>query len=570
MMPQIQADRGKVSIRLEQTYNIDPTRNEVAMTFKVFMENTDSLDRESFKEWEWEFGFPLNDIKVRDNAGDLKYDYNKKEVKVKVTFRNEVAYGQKYEYTIMGKTRLDGLRGNYCYKKFESLGIVYIVFQDHPTHLVVTFPKTNYVELPFKALIKENGNLVTAEMDVTYMEYTVLFVENGKFEKVTKKMKLQNKEYEVVAAGVDKSWAESAINVQTKLLPFLESEIGLPFPENIDRFIIYQVKEIEGGGCWWGFHWGTSVVTWEKTENGLYELLGHELSHHWFTGDTQWINEGNANLFQYFALNKFGYKDFADSNFESNKATAASLQDHPLSTASYDKFRQAVYAAGFMFMYDLHQKYGAGGLKKLYKLIIPEDVNSFEFYYYATKAFGEGVSGMFERRIFPKEDMPQINEFKKSYEEYLKTYNNITGLYEKNGVSTKTWRDKKDEIRKQVDKMDFDTATIKGEIDTAKNAEAALKKVEEFTAAMKEKGVTPSDEQTEALRKKIADRDFSTIDADIESLKTNLTPQTTTPPETKPPEATATPAPETPPQKTGFEVVAVMLFIAALSSRKKL
>lgn len=203
-------------------------------------------------------------------------------------------------------------------------------------------------------------------------------------------------------------------------------------------------------------------MTWEKTENGLYELLGHELSHHWFAGDTQWINEGNANLLEYFALNKFGYKDFADRIYENNKATAASLQDHPLSTTSYDKFRQAVYAAGFMFMYDLHQKYGVEGLRKLYKYIVPEDVNSFEFYYYATKAFGEGVSGMFERRIFPKEDMPQINEFKKSYEEYLKIYNYTTGLYEKNSVSTKTWRDKKDEIRNQVDKMDFDTTTIKG------------------------------------------------------------------------------------------------------------
>jgi hypothetical protein len=568
-MPQIQADKGKVSIRLEQTYNIDPTRNEVAMTFKVFMENTDSLDRENFKEWEWEFEWSLNDIKVNDNVGDLKYDYNKEEVKIKVKFRNEVPYGQKYEYTIEAKMPLNGLQSIYCYKKLESLMTIYIPFENFPTHLVVTFPKSNYVELPFKANIRENGNLVTAEKDVTGMKYTVLFMEMKKYEKVSKKVRMQKREFEIVAAGIDKKWAEDMIKTNAKLVPYLENSIGVPFPDNIDRFIMYQVIDNEGGGCWGGFHWGTSIVTFYKDEKGIVDLLGHELSHHWFTGDTQWINEGNAELYDYLALLEFGYKDEAEHNFEVNKMVAAQLQDHPLSTASYDKFKQAVYCSGFMFMYDLYKKYGSSGLKKFNKFIVPEDINSFEFYYYATKAFGEGVSTMFERRVFAKEDMSQINEFKKSYEEYLKIYNNITGLYEKNGVSTKTWRDKKDDIRKQVDKMDFDTATIKGEIDTAKNAEVALRKFEEFNAAMKEKGVIPTDEQTEALRKKIADRDFSTIDADIESLKTNLTPQTTTPPGTKPPEATATPAPETPPEKTGLEIAAVILFLAGLGLRKR-
>lgn len=539
------------------------------MTMRVFMENTDSLDRESYNSWNWTVLQTLSDVKVYDEKGNLTYNYNRDSWQITIDFRNDISYGQKYEYMVEGKFRLKEYNTE-PFKKLESFARIYPYFNYYTTHLKVVIPREYKVDFPFNHTEKTEGNSTVVEGDVTKTEYTAIFVEFRKYKEISKQLSFGKKKVMVIAKSMDESWGNAVLDVTTKSLSILERLIAVPTQASIDRILVYQAKGEELGEKegWLGWNFGGGISTYLSDRPSLISLLAHEYAHYWFLSGTQWINEGNADFYTYLTLLELGENSKAQEKLNSWKTQSANLQNVALSTASYEKYRNAIYTASALFIFDLHQKYGLPNLQKLNKYIVPEDVNSFEFYYYATKVFGEGVSGMFERRIFPKEDMPKINEFKKSYEEYLKTFNNITGLYERDGISTKTWREKKDDIKKQVDKSDFDATTVKEEIETAKIAEAALKKYEGFVANMKEKGTTLTDEQTQDLRKKLADRNFSTIDQDMEKAKNEVTAQTTTPPQTKPPETT-TSAPKTPPPKTGFEAIGMILFLTFLALRQR-
>ncbi|MFQ6089760.1 MAG: hypothetical protein ACE5K0_12795, partial [Candidatus Methanofastidiosia archaeon] len=506
-------------MEVEQTYEVFPDRIE--MTFRVQMTNNTP---ESYSCWTWEFWHQLENLKARDEDGTIKVTWGDWEFKV--CFREPVEYGSTYEYTVSSTFQPA------AYAEIERFVRFYPFFGYYPTKLVVVHPQSMVVDFPFEGERSISGGKVTLKSDVEDLEYVAIFIETYDYKEQKKSIRLKGRKLEIIAKYFDSDFAKNNLELAYDILSNLERLTGVPFPMNIDKIYIFQINrqevaELKISGLNFG---RTGMATYYKDKKGIAGLMSHEYAHYWFSGNERWIDEGNANFYEYLNLQKLGYRDEAEEDLSQWKMNYQKL-NVPLCQASYEKYRQALYTAGAMFMYDLHERYGLSKLQKLNKYIVPERVNCFEYYYYAEKAFGRDLSSMFSGRIFVKEDMGAINSFKNAYDDYLSMYENALKLYRGSGFSTWEWEAAKEEILDQVDWQNFSTTDVEDELELYEKAKEVISEyqkllnfIEEMESELALKGIEIEllTEELEDIKRDIEERKLSKAEEKIEDAKEKL------------------------------------------------
>lgn len=516
----IESESKGLDIELEQIYEIFPERIE--MTYKVAITNNTP---ETFRSYQGRVLFQqFENLEAQDKDGSI--EVMRGLLGFYVNFREPLEYGNTYNFTVYGTFHPIPIY------EIERFVIFYPIFDYHPTRLVVIHPENMVVDFPFEGERSVSGGKVTLQHDVENMVLVTIFIETFDYQELKKSIKLKGRKLDIIAKYFDSDFAKNNLELAYDILSNLERLSGVPFPVNIDKIYIFQIRREEFGTTDpLEVNLGqTGIATYYKDKKGIAGLMSHEYAHYWVMGNERWIDEGNANFYMYLCLQKLGYKDEAEEELSSWKMTYQKLKV-PLSQVSYKKYSQAPYTAGAMFMYDIHEKYGLSKLQKLNKYIILERVNSFEFYYYAEKAFSRNLSSIFSGRIFAEEDMEAINSFKKAYENYLSMYEKALKLYRSSRLNTWEWESVREVIPIQVDWQNFSTTDIEDEIKLYEKAKEVIPLYQELQGIVEEKkrefvlkGVETEllKEELEDIKSDIEYRELLDAEEKIEDAKVKL------------------------------------------------